>query len=195
MCGKQKNIDTRIHKKCALAGTDEESMLALGERLLTAFHEVCSYNTQRANGVVSELCFFDEECYDPSDEVKLMDQALLRLEVFAEDSDRDRYKREIQSILRTAQIIKIMDSLKYTVYSYGKYGPEFVSILTTCYMSSFDYTNEEASELLNMSSSTFYRKKKRAIILFALAFLDYKAHWRGMDSIFQEEGSQLSMAI
>ena len=94
-----------------------------------------------------------------------------------------------------AQMLKIMESLKYTVYSYGKYGPEFVSILSTCYMSSFDYTNEEASEILNMSESTFYRKKKRAVILFALAFLDYKAHWRGAEPIFYDEGNQVCMTI
>lgn len=195
MCAKQKDIDTRIHRKCVFAGTDEDKMVKLGERLLNAFHEVCSCNTRKANEVVAELCYFDDDYYDPSEEVKLMDQALARLEFFAEESDKDRYKREIHNILQMAQYTRIMESLKYTVYGYGKYGPEFVSILTTCYMSSFDYTNEEASELLNMSESTFYRKKRRAVILFALAFLDYKAHWRGMDPIFMDEGSQLSMAI
>ena len=195
MCRNQKDIDTRIHRKCVFAGTDETKMIELGERLLNAFREVCNSNTQKANAVVGELCYTDEEFYDPSNEVRLMDQALLKLEVFAEEADRDKYKREIHNILQLAQMVKIMESLKYTVYSYGKYGPEFVSILTTCYMSSFDYTNEEASELLNMSESTFYRKKKRAVILFALAFLDYKAHWRGMDPIFQDEGDQVSMVI
>ena len=194
MC-KQKDIDARIHRKCVFAGTDETQMMKLGERLLNAFHEVCCGITHKANGVVNELCYLDEECFDPSEEMKLMDQALLRLEVFAEESDRDRYKREIHNILQMAQMLKIMESLKYTVYSYGKYGPEFVSILSTCYMSSFDYTNEEASEILNMSESTFYRKKKRAVILFALAFLDYKAHWRGAEPIFYDEGNQVCMTI
>lgn len=196
MCGNQKDVDSRIHRMCMLAMTDEEHMAILGETLLELFHDVCRYNTARAKDMVSDLCYFDD---DPaySDDTRDMEEALLRLEYFTSDSRRDRYENEIQGILQTGQLIRIMEALKCTIYGFGKYGPEFVSILTTCYMNAFDYTYEEASEVLNMGVSTLYKKKKRAVILFGLAFLDYKASFQGKSHIngFASEGSQVSMAI
>jgi hypothetical protein len=46
-----------------------------------------------------------------------------------------------------------------------------------------------------MSISTFYRKKRRAEILFALAFLEYKANIVTYDPTDSQEGSQLAMVI
>ena len=197
MCRNRVDIDARIHQRCALAMTDEKEMAALGERLLNVFHEVCSSNTAKANDLVDELCYYDGELYDPSEETKVMDQALIRLEYFAEESKRDRYNREINSILQTGQMIRIMDALKCKIYNYGKNGPEYVSVLSTYYMNTFEYTNEEASEILNMSLSTFYRRKRRAVILFGLAFLEFKAEVLGYDIMYQADnkGSQISMLM
>ena len=196
MCRNQKNVDSRIHRMCMLAMTDEEKMAALGETLLELFHDVCRYNTARAKDMVSDLCYYDE---DPvySDDTREMEEALVRLEYFTAESKRDKYENEIRGILQTGQLIRIMEALKCTIYGFGKYGPEFVSILTTCYMNAFDYTYEEASEVLNMGVSTLYKKKKRAVILFGLAFLDYKASFQENNHIngFAPEESQLSMAI
>lgn len=197
MCRNRVDADERIHKKCALAMTDEKAMAELGEKLLAVFHEVCSGNTLKANDVTNELCYYAGEVYDPSEETKLMDQALIRLEYFVEDSERDRYDREIKSILQTGNMIRIMDALKCKLYNYGKAGPEYVSVISTYYMNAFEYTNEEASEILNMSLSTFYRRKRRAVILFGLAFLEYKAEILGYDPMYMADpdGSQISMGM
>lgn len=196
MCRGQKNVDSRIHRMCMLAMTDEEHMAELGETLLELFHDVCRYNTIRANDMVSDLCYFDEYP-GQGDDTREMEEALVRLEYFTSESRRDRYENEIQGILRTGQLIRIMDALKCTIYSFGKQGPEFVSILSTCYMNAFDYSYEEASEVLNMGVSTLYKKKRRAVILFGLAFLDYKASLQGKNHMngFGSEGSQVCMGI
>ena len=191
------DVDKRIQRKCSLAMTDEKEMAALGGKLLEIFHDVCSCNTSKANDTLGEICYSDGEYYDPCEEMRVMEESLIKLEYFTTDSKRDRYEREIRSILQTGQMIRIMDALKCKVYSYGKYGPDFVSILSTCYMNSFEYTNEEASEVLNMSLSSFYRKKRRAVVLFGLSFLEYKAEIQGHDMMLdlEPDGSQLSMAI
>ena len=67
-----------------------------------------------------------------------------------------------------------METLKMNVYSFDGYGPEFVSILTLCYMSSFKYTEQEILAELNISRQNFYKKKKYATILFALEFEEFK---------------------
>ena len=59
-------------------------------------------------------------------------------------------------------------------FTFDDYGPEFVSILTLCYMSSFRFTGAEAAHEIGISEQNFYKKKKYAVILFALEFEEYK---------------------
>ena len=195
MCRNQNDIDTRIHRKCMFAGTDEEKMEKLGGDLLRLFKDVCRTSTARANDMVSDLCCFEDYPEEPYD-FRKMEEALTRLEFFTSEARRGCYETEIQLILQTGQMVRIMEALKYSVYNFSKYGPEFVSILTTCYMNAFDYTNEEASEYLNMGVSTLYKKKRRAVILFGLAFLEYKAHCFGTDTgSCDPDGMQIRMVI
>ena len=195
MCRSKNSIDVVIHTMCMVAMTDEKKMAALGGRLLTLFHAVCRSEMIRAENTVNELCFYEDEYYDPSEEARLLNQSVLRLAVFMEDGIKDKYDREITSIFEFNRMIKVMEALKYKVYNGSKYGPELVSILSTCYMNSFDYSCEEASEVLNMSISTFYRKKRRAEILFGLAFLEYTASIGYPLGLMDPEGTQLAMAI
>ena len=92
MCRGQKSVDSRIHRMCMLAMTDEEHMAELGETLLELFHDVCRYNTVRANDMVSGLCYFDEYS-GQGEETREMEEALLRLEYFTSESRmKMRYK-------------------------------------------------------------------------------------------------------
>ena len=192
----KKDIDTRIHRMCMMAGTDECQMEELGSTLLEVFHDVCRYNTEAANDMVADLCYHPDLCFEKGDEIAEMDTAVTRLEIFLTDARRDEYEREIESIQQTAGMLRIMDALRYRVYSFGKYGPEYVDILNTRYMNRFDYTNTEASEILRMGESTYYRKKKAAVILFGLAFLEYKANRSGDNpGSLDPDGMQMQLAI
>ena len=179
---------------CMMAGTDEAEMEELGSTLLETFHDVCRYNTEAANDVVADLCYQSDMYYEQSDALAEMSSAVTRLEFFLSDARKDDYEREIEIIQQTAGILRIMDALRIRVNSFGKYGPEYVDILNTRYMNRFDYTNTEASEILRMGESTYYRKKKAAVILFGLAFLEYKASCCAGDGIsFEPDGTQMQM--
>ena len=192
----KKDIDTRIHRMCVMAGTDEDEMEELGSTLLETFHDVCRYNTEAANDLVADLCYQPNMYFEHSDALNEMSGAVTRLEVFLSDARKDDYEREIEIIQQTAGILRIMDALRYRVLSFGKYGSEYVDILNTRYMNRFDYTNTEASEILRMGESTYYRKKKAAVILFGLAFLEYKASCcSGSDISFDLDGMQMQMAL
>ena len=181
---------------CMMAGTTECEMEELGSTLLETFHDVCRYNTEAANDVVADLCYQPDMCFEQSDAIAEMSGAVTRLEFFLSDARKDDYEREIEIIQQTAGILRIMDALRIRVNCFGKYGPEYVDILNTRYMNRFDYTNTEASEILRMGESTYYRKKKAAVILFGLAFLEYKASCcTGGDISFDPDGMQMQMAL
>ena len=192
----KKDIDTRIHRMCMMAGTTECEMEELGSTLLETFHDVCRYNTEAANDLVADLCYQPDMYFEHSEALTEMSGAVTRLEVFLSDARKDDYEREIEIIQQTAGILRIMDALRYRVMGFGKYGPEYVDILNTRYMNRFDYTNTEASEILRMGESTYYRKKKAAVILFGLAFLEYKANCLGNDpESLGPDGIQMQMAL
>ena len=122
-------------------------------------------------------------CYDSYEieETRRMEEALTWLEFFATDSVRNRYEAEIESILQSGWLIRIMEALKMKVYNFPDYGPDFVSILSYTYLNTFKYTIEEIEEATCLSKATIYRHKKRAVIMFGLAFLEYKKDYLAPD--------------
>lgn len=164
------DIDTRIHRICMLLNTTEEEMLMLGKALLTLFRDVFRSTRLDADDMVEMLCSDSEE----AEEDKRMSEALTRLEFFATEGTRLRYEAEIERILQTGWLLRVMEALKIKVYNFPDYGPDFVSILDLTYLNTFKYSIEEIEETTCLSRATIYRHKKRAIILFGLAFLEYK---------------------
>ncbi|MBQ9075350.1 MAG: hypothetical protein IJY32_05245, partial [Mogibacterium sp.] len=164
------SLESRINNLCSIAGYTEDEMQKLGTKLLRIFRDVCRNNKLDADDIIEDLCSDSFE----SDEYKRMNESLVRLEFFASESTRSRYESEINKTMKTAWMLKVMETLKMNVYSFDGYGPEFVSILTLCYMTSFKYTEQEILAELNISRQNFYKKKKYATILFALEFEEFK---------------------
>ena len=193
MCRNQKDVDTRIHRMCLMALTTEQDMLDLAEKYLGIFRDVCRQTTYKASDTVNDLCSHvseDQSCYGAED---AMSAALTELLFFASESQQERYDAMIDNTIQTAALIKLMDKLKLGVYAFEDYGPEFVNILSLCYMNTFSYTEDDILYTLNMGRSTFYKKKKRAMILFGLSIRGYVAslHGRNIDYIVESEGVQM----
>ena len=182
------DIDTRIHRICMLLHTTEDEMLMLGKALLTLFRDVFRNTRLDADDMVEMLCSDSEE----AEEDKRMSEALTRLEFFATEGTRLRYEAEIESILQTGWLLRVMEALKIKVYNFPDYGPDFVSILNLTYLNTFKYSIEEIEETTCLSRATIYRHKKRAIIMFGLAFLEYKKDYMMTDPLsFGYTGEQL----
>lgn len=172
------DIDSRIHRICMLSLTNEGEMYILGKSLLTLFRDVFRSTRLDADEMVEKLCSDSEEL----EEDRRMQEALTRLEFFATESMRKRYESEIDNILQTGWLLRVMEALKAKVYNFPDYGPDFVTILTLTYLNTFKYTIEEIEEATCLSKATIYRHKKRAIIMFGLAFLEYKKDFMTADS-------------
>ena len=153
-----------------LSGTTEDDMYMLGKALLTLFRDVCRDNRLDTDDMVEKLCCDSEE----ADEYRRWSEALINLECFATEGKRLRYEAEIESILQTGWLLHVMEALRIKVFNFPDYGSDFVDILNFSYLNNFKYTIEEIEEATCLSKATIYRHKKRAIILFGLAFLEYK---------------------
>ena len=193
MCKNQNDIDTRIHRKCLIARTTESEMLELGGKCLGIFKDACRQTTLKANEVVNDLCSHVTENDDVFRTDENMSGALADLLLFSSEGRAEKYDMKITEMLQTVTLIRLMEDLRMLVYSFPEYGPEFVKILSLCYMNTFDYTEDDILYTLNIGRSTYYKKKRRAIILFGLAIREYlaKGQSQGMDYTYHSEGVQL----
>ena len=193
----KKDVDTRIHNMCLLEMTTEEEMTRLGTSLLLTFRDVCRTSIENAEDKTERLCSVLMEHESPYDMVRRVNESMVWLEFFASEANRQKEEAEIERILHSEWMIHVMDSLKNKVFRFAEYGPEFVDILNVCYMNIFDYSEDEALEQLGMGRSTFFKKKKRAIILFGLAFREYQAEQRRFNELYIQnaEGIQMEMII
>ena len=171
------SLETRIKDQCALAGYDYEYLYRFGKKLLKLYRDVSRNNTLDAEDILEDIC---SESYE-SDISSQMSSALTRLS-------------DIRRSLRTGWMVRVMDQVKMNVYTFDDYGPEFVSILTLCYMSSFRFTGAEAAQELGISEQNLYKKKKYAVILFALEFEEYKREITACCNPVRYTGEQMTLA-
>ena len=178
------SLETRIDRLCRLIGRTTEDMQREGEFILSIVSDACRDTGLYAHELVEDIC--SDSC--ESDEYRMMSEGLTKLEFFTPEMTRQRYRAEINEIFRTAWMIKVIDTVKDNIYTFKKYGPQFVDIITLAYTSSFDSTVEEMAEELQMSTQNFYKKKRYATILFAYEFERFRnalalskepAGWRG----------------
>ena len=160
------SLEKRIDRLCKLIGRTTDDMQQEGEFILSIVSDACRDTGLYAQEMVENIC---SDSYE-SDEYRKMCVGLTKLEFFTPEATRQRYQAEINEIFRTAWMIKVIDTVKDNIYTFKKYGPQFVSILTLAYTSSFNSTVEEMAEELNMSTQNFYKKKRYATILFAYEF-------------------------
>lgn len=168
-------------------------MLELGGKCLGIFKDACRQTALKANEVVSDLCSHVTECDDVFRTDENMSVALADLLFFSSEGRAEKYDMKITEMLQTVTLIRLMEDLKMLVYSFPEYGPEFVKILSLCYMNTFDYTEDDILYTLNIGRSTYYKKKRRAMILFGLAIREYlaKGQCQSMDYVANTEGVQL----
>lgn len=183
------SLEKRINRLCTIVGSNADEMYRLGESILGLVSDVCRDTTLYADDLVEDICCESLE----SDEYRKMTEGMVRLEFFASEMTRQRYQAEINEILSTAWMVRVLETLKANIYSFRKYGPQFVSIISLAYMNSFTYTVEEMAEELNMSTQNFYKKKRYATILFAYEFEKFKNGLKASCSPAGCSGEQMTM--
>jgi len=98
-----------------------------------------------------------------------LDGALIYLENFAPDEARERFEERIRSLFETKWIIELVDMAMLKIREYPDKGALYCEIISKAYLNRFKYRESEMLEVLNMERSTYYDRKKEAILLFGLS--------------------------
>ncbi len=149
-----------IHSMCRLKELDEKRLYERSKRLLTIYRKVCWVTADRADRIAEELVYY---CGSQ------LDDALVYLEEFAPDEDREKFEDRIRSLFQTRWMVEMMDNAMLRVREYPDGGDVYFEIISKCYLTRWKYTESEMLELLRMERSRFYDKKKEAVMIFGLA--------------------------
>ena len=153
----------RIATICSSREISETEVYDKAKKLLEIYRDVCWETSEYANLVREDLAC--EYGYASSD----LDTALLYLENFAPDEQKEKFAEKIRALFSVKWMVEIVDSAIIKVRNFPLNGELYALILSMYYLGKFQYTEAEMMEELNLERSSYYRRKKEAVIVFGLA--------------------------
>lgn len=169
-----KNI-TKMYEQLGLA---QDDIFHKTKLLLSIYRDVVWATLSDCNCVNEEIYYYGDDLTD----------ALVYLEEFAPDIERSEFERRVCNLFENKWMIDLIDKAMSKVYDYYNNGRLYHEILSKSYLTAFRYTESELLEILNLERSTFYDRKKEAVMLLGIALWGYAIHvFRG---IFDVEGDE-----
>ncbi len=151
---------TNIRMLCRMQHLDEKVLYERSRLILSIYRDVCWSAVGRANNIESDLI---ETCG------AALDSALIYLETFAPDETRERFEEKVQTLFETSWIVDLIENTMVRIRDYPCRGDQYCEILNLCYLSRFKYKETELLEILRLERSTYYDRKKEAVLLFGLS--------------------------
>lgn len=149
---------------CELANWNEKILYSRARMVLEIYLHVCWFTESRAEEVREKLLDMGRG---------QLDGALTYLETFAPDEAREHFEEKVRGLFETKWMTELVQWALLRIREYPCKGELYCNILSKCYLSQFDYRETELLELLNMERSSYYDRKKEAILLFGLALWGY----------------------
>lgn len=160
MCRKQSRAMNSINAMCVGQNMDPNLLFLKAKLLLGAYRRVCwaSLGTLQ---IESDADFYvcDED----------IDQALKYLENYSPDTDRHEFERNLKMLFDSRWMVELFDDTMVQVKEFPDGGEVYFEILSKVYLSKFKYTEAEMLDILSLERSTYYDRKKEAILVFGLA--------------------------
>lgn len=149
-----------IRMMCRMQQVDEKVLYDRSRLILSIYRDVCWSTMGRAEEVYDDLI-----CTCGTS----LDGALIYLETFVPNEARERFEEKIRSLFETKWIIELVDNAMGRIREYPCRGDLYCEILSKCYLSRFKYKEAEMLEIMDMERSTYYDRKKEAVMLFGLS--------------------------
>ena len=156
--------DTRtirnIRSMYAALNLKEEEVYHKSKMILSVYRDVVWTSLCRCDMVCEET----EYLYG-----RELDTALLYLTEFAPNEQKQDFENRITCLFETKWMVDLIDTAMTKVLNYHTNGKIYFQILAKCYLGEFKYTESEILELLVMERSTYYDRKKEAVLLLGVA--------------------------
>lgn len=160
MSRKNTRIIQNIHSMYAALNLEEDEVYHKSKMILSVYRDV----------VWTSLCRYDLVC-ETAEYLygRELDTALLYLTEFAPTEQKQDFENKITCLFETKWMIDLIDTAMMKVLNYHTNGKTYFEILSKCYLGAFKYTESEILETLAMERSTYYDRKKEAVLLLGVA--------------------------
>ena len=152
-----------IGKMYEQLGLVQDDIFHKTKLLLSIYRDVVWATLSDCNCVNEEIYYYGDD----------LNEALVYLEEFAPNIERSEFERRVCNLFENKWMIDLIDKAMSKVYDYYNNGKLYHEILSKSYLTAFRYTESELLEILNLERSTFYDRKKEAVMLLGIALWGY----------------------
>lgn len=151
-----KMINSMFEAECM----DAKELSAKAKMLLGSYRHVCwaSIGFCRV-GLEEKYMICDED----------IDRALSYLVEFSPREDKRVFESNLKALFDSKWMMELVDDSMIQVKEFPDMGDVYFDLLSKFYLSKFKYSENEMLEMLNMERSTYYDRKKEAVLVFAWA--------------------------
>lgn len=164
-----------IRKMYEQLNLNQSDIFSKTKLLLGVYRDVVWITLSESARVNEELAYYGEE----------LDSALVYLELFAPDTEKQEFESRISALFENKWMVDLIDTAMAKIYDYHNNGRLYHEIISKSYLTAFRYTESELLDLLNMERSTFYDRKKEAVMLLGVSLWGYAIPY--FKGIFQIE--------
>lgn len=102
-----------------------------------------------------------------------LNTALLYLSEFAPDTTKAEFDAQVSSLFKSRWLIELIDIALQYVQNYPVFGEVYAKLLQLRFMDEIPRNDSDVSELLNLERSTYYQRKKEAILLLGISLWEF----------------------
>ena len=150
-----------IHRLCQWENFDEKDLYDRSKRVLELYRDLCVQCPETSRTGMDEPV---------SEENEKLNKALDYLEHFPADEDPGDFEHTVYECCEPSWMAELVHTAVLKVRDFAGGGSTYETILSGYYMSQFPLKEREMVDLLDMERSTYYRKKKEAVLLFGVYF-------------------------
>lgn len=139
---------------------DTASYLKKAKLLLGSYRHICWASQGMCRiGTTDDYLISDDE----------IDNALDYLMNFSPTEEKRVFEGKLKALFDAKWMMELVDEAMVQVNEFPDAGDMYFNLLSKCYLSKFKYGESELLELLNIERSTYYDRKKEAVLIFAWA--------------------------
>ena len=150
-----------IKRMCGGLTLCPDDVLHKSTLVMKVYRDVVWLTARRADVLREEASLYTEG--------RELDTALAYLTEFAPTEEKQDFEAKVTSLFETKWLVGLIDTAMVQVYDYPGNGKLYFEILSKSYMTAFSYSELELLEVFSLERSTFYERKREALMLLGVA--------------------------
>ena len=160
MCRRKSSAMHSIEAMCATQSLEADELSAKAKLLLASYRRIC-WTTLGACRMSNE----DGYCICNDD----IDRALEYLRTYSSMVEKSDFERNLRTLFDSRWMVELIDDAMIQVKEFPDNGDQYFEIISKFFLSKFKYCESELLEVLKLERSSYYDRKKEAILVFGLA--------------------------